>query len=117
VVIARQPANDLINFFFSAIFAFRFLNIQRINLCKFHRENVILRHRHFSFGRPQTLDSTACQKVLIALPIKVEQAAKVCRMFLQVFSRPMSHLVNGSILPRVGGSFMPCFFRQFLISA
>lgn len=41
VVIARQPANDLVDFFLSAILAFRFLNIQRIDLRKWHRENSI----------------------------------------------------------------------------
>jgi hypothetical protein len=68
-------------------------------------------------GQLQTLDSTACQKVLIALPINVEQAAKMLSVFLEMFSQSLSHLFSGSIAPRIGGSFMPCFFRQFLISA
>src|ERR1700704_4366653 len=54
-VIAREPANDLVNFFFRAIFALRFLNIQRINPCKCCRENVMFKHCHSScVSRPDT---------------------------------------------------------------
>jgi hypothetical protein len=48
LVIAGQPANDLVNFFFRAILAFRFLNIQRVDPCKSCRENVMLGHRYSS---------------------------------------------------------------------
>ena len=54
---------------------------------------------------------------MITLLLNVAQAAKMCSVFLKMFGWPRSDLFTGSILPRIGGSFMPCFFRQFLISA
>lgn len=44
----ERGMRSLPGFFFRAIFAFRFLNIQRINFCKCCRENVMLGHRYFS---------------------------------------------------------------------
>src|ERR1051326_375716 len=40
--VARQPADDLVNVFFRTILGFRFLDIERIYLGKFHRVNGVL---------------------------------------------------------------------------
>src|SRR5262245_65631358 len=48
LVVARQPADDLINFFFRAVLAFGLLNIHRVNARKFHSVYSVLRHGHSS---------------------------------------------------------------------
>src|SRR5918911_238989 len=48
LAVARQPADDLINFFFRAVLAFGLLNIHRVNARKFHSVDAVLRHCHSS---------------------------------------------------------------------
>jgi hypothetical protein len=49
-VVTRQPADDLIDFFLRAVLAFRLLDVQRVHLREFHRENAVVRHRHCPCG-------------------------------------------------------------------
>src|SRR5262245_11803835 len=42
LVIAGQPADDLVDFFFCTSLAFRFENVHRIHSRKFHRENSLI---------------------------------------------------------------------------
>ena len=48
LAVARQPADDLVNFFLRTVLAFGLLNIQWINAGKFHSIYTMLRHNHFS---------------------------------------------------------------------
>src|SRR5207342_2642081 len=48
LAVARQPADNLINFFFRAVLAFGLLNIHRVNARKFHSVDAVLRHGHSS---------------------------------------------------------------------
>src|SRR5262245_21194775 len=48
LVVARQPTDDVINFFFRAVLAFGLLNIHRVNTRKFHSVYSVLRHGHSS---------------------------------------------------------------------
>src|SRR5262245_61634603 len=51
LVITRQPANNLVHFLLGAFLAFRFLNVQRIDPGKLHRENAVqgFSYRGFSW--------------------------------------------------------------------
>src|SRR5262245_2903988 len=48
LIVARQPADNLINFFFRAVLAFGLLNIHRVNARKFYSVYSVLRHGHSS---------------------------------------------------------------------
>src|SRR5690606_25298810 len=51
LTVAGEPANDLVDFLLRAAFALGLLNVQRVDLCKRHRENVVLGHCCYSCVR------------------------------------------------------------------
>src|ERR1041384_7440353 len=59
LVIARQPADDVVDLVFGAILALRLLHIERIDFGEFHGENPMLRHRHRPYFAARTMRRTS----------------------------------------------------------
>src|SRR5262249_22146501 len=50
LVIASQPTDNFVDFFFRSIFAFCFFNVEWIYICKFHCEHLLFRSHRSSGG-------------------------------------------------------------------
>src|SRR5690349_21113132 len=59
LVIARKPADDVVDLVFRAALALRLLHIERIDFCKFHAENSMLGHRHRLYFAARTMRRTS----------------------------------------------------------